>query len=150
MNGMAYLWLALMVVFLIAEGVCPYHLVSIWFAVGALAATLVAVLDGGVALQVVVFLALSCILLAALWPLTKKFLRPSRKATNLDAIIGSIGLVTADIDNLAATGQVKLGGMEWTARSSSGDPISVDTRIRVDRIEGVKVFVSPAEVSANL
>lgn len=150
MNPMAYLWLALMVVFLIAEGVCPYHLVSIWFAVGALAATLVAVLDGSVAIQVAVFLALSCILLAALWPLTKKILYPQRKATNLDAIIGSIGLVTADIDNLAATGQVKLGGIEWTARSSSGNPIPRGSRIRVDRIEGVKVFVSPAEVSANL
>ena len=31
-----------------------------------------------------------------------------------------------------------------------GDPIPEGTRIRVDRIEGVKVFVSPAEVPANV
>lgn len=139
------LWLGLMVVFLIVEGICPCHLVSIWFALGAVAAIVVALLEGSVGVQIAVFLVVSCALLAALWPLTRKFLKPRRTATNVDSVIGSTGYVTADIDNASAVGQVKLGGMEWSARSTSGAPLRQGIRVRVDRIEGVKVFVSPME-----
>ena len=66
----------------------------------------------------------------------------------MDSIIGSVGIVTADIDNISAAGQVKLNGMEWTARSTSGDPIKTGTKVRVDKIQGVKAFVSPAEAPA--
>ena len=145
MNWAAIIWLVLMVVFLIAEAACPCHLISVWFAVGSLAAVLVALVGGPVWLQVGLFLVVSCGLLAALWPLVRKYLNPKLTATNVDSVIGSTGLVTVAIDNVTATGQVKLGGMEWTARSTSGEPIPQGTRIRVDRIEGVKAFVSPTE-----
>ena len=49
---------------------------------------------------------------------------------------------------MAASGQVKLGAMPWTARSTSGQPIPTGTRVRVDKVEGVKVYVSPAEEPA--
>ena len=147
MNAAAFIWFVLMVVFLIAEGACPFHLISIWFAVGALAAVVVSLLGGAVWLQVTVFLVVSAGLLLALWPFAKK-LHPGALKTNVDALIDAKGYVTADIDNLTATGQVKLGAMEWTARSTSGDPIKAGTLIKVDRIEGVKVFVS--EVKSNI
>ena len=89
---------------------------------------------------------MSAALLLALRPLVKKYLTPKLTATNVDSVVGSTGLVTAAIDNVSATGQVKLGAMEWTARSTSGQPIPVGTLVKVDRIEGVKAFVSPAEV----
>lgn len=146
MNWAAIIWLSLMVVFLIVEAVCVIHLVSIWFAVGSLAAAIAALLKASVWLQVVLFLVVSCVILALMWPFVQKFLKPGLQKTNLDSIIGSEGLVTADIDNISAHGQVKLGGMEWTARSTSGGPIPAGTRVRVDRIEGVKVFVTPVTV----
>lgn len=146
MNWTVILWLILLVVFLIAEAACPIHLVSIWFAVGTLAAMVVSLLHGALWLQTMVFVVVSAGLLAMLWPLVRKYLNPNVSKTNLDAIVGSTGLVTAAIDNLHGQGQVKLGAMEWTARSTDGEPIPVDTTIRVDRIEGVKVFVSPVEV----
>ena len=148
MELLAILWLGLTVIFLIVEAACPIHLVSLWFAAGSLAALGVWALGGALWLQITVFLAVSCALLAMLWPLTRKFLNPHLTATNIDSVIGSEGLVTAYVDNLTAAGQVKLGAMEWTARSTSGDPIPVGTRVKVDRIEGVKVFVTPVEVSA--
>ena len=55
-----------------------------------------------------------------------------------------------DIDNVAALGQVKLGAMEWTARSVSGEKISTGTLVKVEKIEGVKAFVSPVEVPAEV
>lgn len=150
MNWAAIIWLGLMVIFLIVEAACPFHLVSIWFAVGALIAVVVSMLGGPIWLQVTLFLVVSCALLIALWPLVRKFLTPKLTKTNVDSIIGSTGLVTIAIDNVAAVGQVKLGAMVWTARSTSGAPIGEGTLVLVDRVEGVKVFVSPAEVPANV
>lgn len=150
MNWAVIVWFGLFLVFLIVEAACPIHLVSIWFAAGSLLATLVAYLGAPVWLQAALFLVVSSALVALLWPFIKKFLNPHLKKTNLDAIIGSQGYVTAAIDNMAATGQVKLGAMVWTARSTSGKGICEGTLVRVDRIEGVKVFVSPAEVPANV
>ncbi len=146
MNWEAYMWLGLMVLFLVVEAACPIHLVSIWFAAGSLVAMFTAILGGALWLQITLFLLVSGALLILLWPFVQKFLKPGLVRTNLDSIVGSEGMVTADIDNIAAAGQVKLGAMEWTARSSSGDSIPAGTRIRVDKIEGVKVYVTPAEI----
>ena len=149
MNWAAIFWLVMTVVFLIAEA-ATVTLVSLWFAAGALAAMVASLLGGGIWLQTGVFIAVSAAALTALRPLARKYLTPKLTPTNIDSVIGSVGIVTAGIDNIVSTGQVKLNGMEWTARSTSGDPIPQGTRVTVDRIEGVKVFVSPAEITASL
>lgn len=150
MNWAVYLWFALMAIFVIVEAACPFHLVSIWFAVGALVATVIGLLGGEFWLQATAFLVISVGLLIALWPLTKKFLKPKVTATNVDALIGTQGYVTAAVDNLNAVGQVKLGGMEWTARSTTGEKIDAGTLVTVDRIEGVKAFVTPVKESVTV
>ncbi len=149
MNWAAIIWLILMVVFLLAEA-STVALISLWFAAGSLAAMIVSLTGGGTAFQVTVFLAVSAVLLTALRPLLRRYVTPKLTKTNVDSVIGSTGYVTAAIDNMSAQGQVKLGAMYWTARSSSGAPIAEGTLVRADRIEGVKVFVSPAEVPANI
>ena len=146
MDMVAIFWAGLLILFLIIEAACPVHLVSLWFAAGSLAALVVYGAHGSFLLQTGVFIAVSAALLLALWPLTKKFLNPKVSKTNVDSVIGSTGLVTAAIDNVKAEGQVKLGAMVWTARSSSGDIIPEGTLVRADRIEGVKVFVTPVQV----
>lgn len=140
----AMIWLVLMIVFLIAEAV-TVTMVSLWFAAGSLAAMIAAILGGPVWLQVILAVAVSAVLLACLRPMVRKNFTPRIKATNVDAVIGTQGYVTAAIDNIAATGQVKLGGMEWTARSVSGSPIPAGTLVKVEKIEGVKAFVAPVE-----
>lgn len=140
-----YIWLGLMAVFLILEASCPIHLVSVWFSIGSLAAAIAAWLGGGIWLQVTLFLVVSGGLLAALWPVTKKVLNPKIVKTNVDSIIGTQGYVTQDIDNLTAVGQVKLGGMEWTARSANGQKIPAGTLVQVEKIEGVKAFVTSVQ-----
>ena len=149
MNFAAIVWLVLMVVFLAAEA-STVSMVSLWFAAGALIALLTALAGGPAWLQTLLFLAVSAGLLLALRPLVKKYLSPKLTATNVDSVVGSTGRVTAAIDNVSAVGQVKLGAREWTARSTSGQPIPAGTLVKVDRIEGVKAFVSPAEVPANV
>ena len=144
----AIIWLALMVLFLAVEAM-TITVVSLWFAVGALVALLVSLIHLEIWLQVVLFFVVSGVLLACLRPLVQQHFNPRLSRTNVDALIGSKGYVTADIDNISAAGQVKLGNMEWTARSANGLPIPAGTQIRVERIEGVKAYVLPAEKKAE-
>lgn len=141
MDWSTIFWLVLLVLFLMMEA-STVALVCLWCAFGALAASVASVCGAEVWLEVVLFLAVTVITLAALRPVLKRFINPKLVKTNLDAIIGSSGLVLDTIDNLQSTGKVKLGAMEWTARSTDGNPIEKDTVIEVDRIEGAKVFVS--------
>ena len=147
MNYGVILWLSLLVVFLIAEA-STVMLISLWFAAGSLAALVVCLLGGSFGLQAGVAIVVSVIALTALRPLVRKYFTPKLVKTNVDSVVGAKGLVTIAIDNVAAQGQVKLGAMVWTARSSSGECIAEGTLIKVDRVEGVKVFVTPAEVPA--
>ena len=143
------IWLVLLIVFLIVEA-ATVVMISLWFAGGALAALIASLLGTPLWLQIALFLLVSAGLLGCLRGVAKKHFTPRLARTNVDAIIGSRGYVTADIDNISATGTVKLGAMEWTARSSSGAPLAKGALIKVDRIEGVKVFVSPTEVEASV
>ena len=149
MEFFTILWLALMVVFLVTEA-ATVTMVSLWFAAGSLAALAASLLHASVWLQVVLFLAVSALLLAALRPMARKHFTPKLSKTNVDAVVGSRGYVTADIDNVSATGTVKLGAMEWTARSTAGCAIPKGTLVQVDKIEGVKAFVTPVEVPAEV
>ena len=129
---MNWIWLGAMIVFGILEAATA-GLVSIWFVCGSVAALW---------LQVVLFLSVSAITLAATRPLVRKM---SAKAvpTNLDRAIGSAARVTEEIDNDAGTGAVYVDGKTWSARSSDGSPIPMGAKVVVDRMEGVKLFVTP-------
>lgn len=145
----AFVWLGLMILFLIAEG-ATVSLVSLWFAAGAVVAMFAALLGAGAWLQTGLFLVVSGALLLMLRPIVRRYLVPKITATNVDSLVGATGLVTEAIDNVTASGQVKLGAMEWTARSTTGENIPQGTLIRVDRIEGVKVYVTPVNVPEKI
>ena len=125
-------------------------LTSIWFAAGALAALIAALLGGALWIQITLFLAVSLLFLAAVRPLAKRYLNDKVEATNADRVIGAEAKVTEDIDNIHGKGAVIIRGMTWSARSQDDGPIPTGTLVRVLRIEGVKVFVEPlaAPISA--
>ncbi len=145
MNWFAIVWLALMVLFILLEA-GTVSMVSIWFAAGSLTALIASLFGAELWLQIVLFAVISAALLLALRPLARKYFTPRLTKTNVDAVVGTEGLVTERIDNISSVGRVKLDHMEWSARSTSGESVEVGTRIRVDRVEGVKVFVTPLEV----
>ena len=149
MNWEAIFWLAAMVIFMAAEAM-TVTLVSIWFAVGALGAILVALLGGGLILQVTVFLALAVVLLMGLRGVVRKHFTPRITKTNIDSVIGATGIVITPVNNIAALDQGPVDGMEWSARSTTGSHIPAGAVVKVDKIEGVKVFVSLAEEPAKV
>ena len=139
---MKIIWLILLIAFIWVEAE-TVSLVSLWFAIGSLAALLAEFLGAKIGLQIVLFIVVSAGLLLLLRPVTKKYFTPKLAKTNLDAVIGSTGLVTKAIINDLSQGQVKRGAMEWSARSTTGKEIPEGTKVKVDKIEGVKVFVTP-------
>ena len=144
MENMVYIWLGAMLLFLIVEAV-TVGLTSIWFAAGSLAAFVVAIVGGPFWLQLVLFLLISGVMLAFTRPLAKRYLNSRRKATNADRVLNMVGIVTEDIDNVAAQGTVSVDGKLWTARSKTGNAIGKGKFVRPVAIEGVKLLVVPAE-----
>ena len=142
--NMILLWAIAAVVFAVLEGVTA-QLVSIWFVTGSVAALIAAVCGAPIWLQAVLFFAVSLSVLALVRPMIKKQLKTVRHKTNADRCIGQQGVVLEAIDNLHTTGQVKVDGKVWTARSSDNSIIPKDSLVTVDKIDGVKLIVTPTE-----
>ena len=138
---MPAVWIGLIVIFLVIEGLTA-GLVTIWFAVGALAALIAAMFHAPLWLQLVWFFVISIAAFAVTRPLVKKYVNGRTQPTNADMLIGQECLVTEDIDNLTGRGAVTVGGKVWTARSADGQPVETGSIVTVLRIEGVKLIVS--------
>ena len=138
---MVYVWLGILVVTVVLE-IVTTQLVSVWFAVGALAAFFVA-LAGVEALwiQLVVFVIVSLIAVVVTRPLVRKMVNTKAEPTNADMVIEKIGIVTDKIDNIAETGLVKVNGSLWTARTHDGTVIENGEKVKVLKISGVKLIV---------
>ncbi|MBQ4381781.1 MAG: NfeD family protein, partial [Oscillospiraceae bacterium] len=144
MNYWSLTWLIAAVVFGVAEAV-TVSLVTIWFAAGAVVAMVAALLGAPVWLQVVLFLAVSVAVLAALRPFAKKYVNGIRRPTNADRVLGVVCPVTEDIDNILGSGTVTVDGKVWSARSAGGETIAAGTLVRPVSIQGVKLIVEAAE-----
>ena len=140
---MTVVWLIAMIALLVVEGLVP-GLISIWFALGALAALVSALLHAPLWLQIVWFLVVSIAALALTRPLAKKYINSKTQPTNADMLIGRECVVRENIDNVLGTGAVSVDGKVWTARTECDDIKAQEgSRAVVVRIEGVKLIVKP-------
>ena len=140
----AVVWLCLLIVFALVEA-ATVGLVSVWFAVGALAALIATFFTANIWVQIGIFLVVSAVALAVIRPLTKRYFTPKKEATNADRAIGKEAVVTETIDNLKGQGAVSLAGQTWTARSETPEHVLPEgSTVTVLRIEGVKLIVRGA------
>ncbi len=142
------LWIAVMVIMFIVETV-TVSFVSIWFAGGALAALITALFGGNMLVQLIVFTAVSVVLLVCMWPLRNRLTRRGVVKTNADRVVGMTAVVTERIDNLAGTGAVRVDGKVWTARSAEGEVLENGDIVLVVRMESVKLYVQKAPVAVG-
>lgn len=147
MEGYVILWIAIAAGFVIIE-VVTMAFVAVYFAVGAGVAALVAWLGGGLTWQLLAFAATGVVLMAITRPLLKRKLESPNIPTNVDRMRGKGGIVTIAIDNMANTGQIRVGTEYWTARVAEGLPeqvIPVDARVTVQTVEGATARVLPRD-----
>ncbi len=154
MSEMVTLWLVVLIVSIGVE-VATLGLTSIWFAGGAAVAVIVAAFHGPVWLQILLFFAVSLLLLFFTRPIAVRYFNRDRVRTNVESMIGRQAIVTSEIDNLQGIGQVTVGGQEWSARTE-GDGLNLQPGTVVDivAVNGgkliVKVDPQMAKVTENL
>ena len=137
------IWLVAAGIFVIIE-IANLGFFIFWFAMGALIAMILSFFTNNIILQVSVFIISSTILLFTTKPLVKKFIdKDSGIKTNAYSIEGKVGKVTVDIEPIEGTGQVKVNGEVWSAKTQGNDVIPKDTEVLIEKIDGVKVIVKP-------
>ena len=134
------LWVLVFAVALLLE-CCTVQLVSIWFCVGAVAAEILELFHCPVWIQVAAFAAISALCLLLVYPLLSKNLKSKKQDFNANKILGQIGLVVQQIDNIQASGLIKINGTTWTARSVNDEIIEKDKLVKIIKIDGVKAIV---------
>lgn len=147
-NMMLIIWAAAIIAFGVLEAVTA-QLVSIWFVIGAIGAFVAALFDTSITVQVIIFIAVTIVALIVTRPLVKKFVHPKKQATNADRVLNQKGIVVEEINNIKATGQVKVDGKVWSARSTDNSIIDVNEEIIIKEISGVKLIVERTKVSVN-
>ena len=139
-------WFYIFLAFLIVE-LMTINLVTIWFAIGALVAFIMAMYGASYDVQITVFLVVSFALLIPLKPWADRQFNKTRAKTNLEALVGKIALVEETIDTPNDMGKVKLDGMEWSAKTENLEEIiPVGELVKVIKIEGVKLVVKKAAI----
>lgn len=137
----ALYWLIAFIVLLIIEAI-TLGLTTIWFAGGALVAAVAAMAGAPLFIQIVLFFAVSLVLLFATRPLAVRYFNKDRVRTNAESLVGTKGIVIEPIDNLKATGLVQVKGQEWSARTAAdGVTIEEGAVVTVREIRGVKLIV---------
>lgn len=142
--SMIVIWLAVALVMLVIEAL-TVGLATIWFAAGALVALLAALLDFSIAVQIVLFQAVSICLLVFTRKIFVEKLKAGSEKTNVDALVGEKGVVISPIHPYEV-GQVKVGGQVWSAVGKNPDEtFAVDQLVKINAIEGVKLVVTPVK-----
>lgn len=137
---MTFWWLLIFIVLLLIE-ICTVNLVSIWFAIGALASFAVSFITENIIIQLVCFIIMSFIVLLATKPIVRK-VKTKKEYTNLDRVVGMDGIVTEEISKFKI-GEVKVDGKKWSAKSD--DKIEKDSIVKIEKIDGVKLIVRKKE-----
>lgn len=137
---MLILWIAVAAVSALVELIATSLLV-LPFSVGALAALGILLAGGAAILQVIAFLTLSFVAYLLFVPLSRKLLNSqSITHTNTQALLGQAATTLSPVDFY--TGQIKLGGEIWTARSWEEDEaIKQGCKVEVVRIDGATAVV---------
>lgn len=141
MTGWLTFWLVAIILLALIE-IATTQLVAIWMAAGALGALVACSLGAPLLTQFLIFIALSIALLIPTRPLVRRFIRVRQEKTNADRLIGVEAEVTERISNSDSTGAVRISGITWTARTTDGAVAEAGDRVKVERIEGVKLIVT--------
>ena len=135
-------WLMAFIILVVMEFL-TMGLTTIWFAIGALVAFFASLFGASFWIQIILFLVVSLVVLVVYRPLAVKYVNSKRTKTNVDDLVGKEAKVIEKIDNLNQTGRVILNGMDWSARTTIGGTIDVDTIVKVIEVKGVKLIVEP-------
>ena len=133
-------WLAVAVIFGVGE-MFTAGLTLIWFSFGALATMFLTTYVESIPMQVLIFGVSSSIMLFIATKVIVKKDESYVSNTNIDALIGKYAIVEKDVSNVVY-GIVNLEGEKWTAVSEKEETYKKGEKVKVVRIDGVKLVVT--------
>ena len=142
-------WLIAAGIFFIIE-IATVGFLIFWLGIGALFAMVASFITANIIAQTIVFVVTSCILIPLTKPLADRFTGKKIIPTNTYSLINKRGIVTIDINPIEGSGQVKVNGEVWSAKSDDESKISKDTEIEVLAVDGVKLIVKPVRINSVL
>ncbi len=137
-------WLVVVIILILIE-VITLGLTTIWLAGGALVALAASAAGAPLWLQMLLFLAVSGVLVVFTRPVAARYFNQNRIRTNVDELIGKHAIVTEEIDNLQGKGMAQVNGQEWSARSAD-ETVTIEKGIKVIilEVQGVKLICRKA------
>ena len=136
MSPAIWVWLALAIIFVVIEIYAPGFIFAC-FVAGAIAAGVTSLITDSYVIQGAVFAVISVGLIPLTRGLAARITKPAPVLSNVDGLIGKIGIVKNDVS--ATAGQIVVDDQVWQARSETAVPAGGKVRIR--SIEGAKVIV---------
>ncbi len=138
-----WVWLLLGLVLFLGEVVTPGGFYMIFFGVGALVVGVLAGFDlaGPLWFQWILF---SVVSIVALWLFRERLVEMTRPQNRkeVDSLVGETAVVLEEIPP-GAIGKAELRGTPWSARNIGGRPLAKGERSKVERVEGLMLWVSP-------
>jgi len=136
-------WLIIGVAFAVAE-VMTLTLVLGMLATGAAAAALAAALGASTIWQLVVFCAVSALLLGGVFPIARRHRKaPPSMKSGTERLVGTQAITLTDVTT-AVGGRVRIGGETWTARPYDvSQVIPAGEWVDIKAIDGVTAVVHP-------
>lgn len=142
---MWYIWLIFAGIFVIIEAFTVGFLIF-WLSIGSIFAMITSFFTDNLVIQTAVFVISSTLLIFVTKPFVNKFTKNKNTSpTNVYSLIGKIGLVTKEIDSIKSLGQIKVNGEIWSAVDINNGNISEGTEVKIVKIKGVKVIVTPVK-----
>ncbi|MFP3906037.1 MAG: NfeD family protein [Acidimicrobiales bacterium] len=145
------IWIVVAAVLGIGEIMAAGSFFMLPFAVGALAAFGGAAIGVSLAVQLVLFIAVSGGAFLAMRPLAHRLNNEPRQIDGIGArrLIGAQGRVIEAISAESGIGLVRLDRQEWRAESLEGGPIEEGARVKVVEVRGTRVVVFPVELPSS-
>ncbi len=137
-----WIWVLVGVALLIVEIMTPGGLFALFFGVGALCVAVLAALGAGPVVEWITFPVVSVILLVGLRRKLQERLG-AQPPTPIDSLVGQEVLLLQDVP-AGGEGKAELRGVPWSARAASGIPLAKGQRCKVERVDGVVLYVTAA------
>ncbi len=134
---MVVFWIVMIVALLIIEGL-TVNLVTLWFAIAAVPALILAAFEVSLIIQLVVFGIISLSLLIYTKPFVKKMQNGKTIKTNYENLINQKAVALEDF-GMMKNGYVKINGVEWLATSENS--ICKDDIVTIKNVSGAKLRV---------
>ncbi len=140
---MLAIWVVVIVLSCAMEVATQLQLVSVWAALGGVAALVADVLGADTTVQIIIFFAVTFVFLAVTRPIVHRLTKNVENVPmNADMNIGKTGYVTKIIDEASGIFRVNVSGDDWSAVTKDRKIPEVGAAVKVEKIEGVKLIVS--------